>query len=156
MPTVNENCPILMAEDDQDDLLLVKKAIEKNKIPNPLVAVADGEQMLDYLYRRGRYSRVAAVRPCLILLDLNMPRMDGREALRVLKGDERLKRIPVVILTTSLSPEDLEASYAVGANSYIRKPSSFNELAATIGSLRQYWLEIVQLPPNKGSDDHDR
>ena len=154
MSTMTETCPILMAEDDLDDRLLVQKAIEKNHIPNPLVAVADGEEMLDYLYRRGRYSRAAATHPCLILMDLNMPKMDGREALKILKSDERLKRIPVVILTTSVSPEDLETSYAGGANSYIRKPHSFEELSQTIQCLRQYWLQIVQLPPEKRSDGH--
>jgi len=155
MSSVPPNLPILMADDDLDDRLLAQRALEKSQVPNPLVAVGDGEEMLDYLYRRGRFSKASAVRPCLILLDLNMPRMDGREALRILKGDGRLKGIPVVILTTSLSMEDLNACYEMGANSYIRKPHSFDELLQTVQSLRQYWLETVQLPPEKRSEDHD-
>lgn len=150
-----KTCPILMAEDDEDDRFLVQKAMEKNQVPNPLVIVPDGEELLDYLHRRGRFSGLAAATaPCLILLDLNMPRMDGRQALKFIKSDEKLKKIPIVVLTTSPSPEDLDGSYDVGANSYIRKPSSFDGLVKAVLSLKQYWLETVQLPPEKGSESH--
>jgi CheY-like chemotaxis protein len=140
--------PILMAEDDDGDCLLTRKAMEKNQVPNPFVTVANGEELLDYLHHRGKFSvsRSAPV-PCFILLDLNMPRMDGREALKLIKSDERLKKIPVVVLTTSKAPEDLLGCYDMGANSYVTKPVTFEGLVKTIASMKHYWLETVELPP---------
>lgn len=138
--------PILMAEDDDGDRLLTRKALEKNQVANPLVTVSNGEELLDYLYRRGKFAQGAAAVPCFILLDLNMPRVDGREALKAIKSDERLKKIPVVVLTTSRSPEDLSGCYELGANSYITKPNSFNGLVKVIESLNDYWLKIVEFP----------
>lgn len=139
--------PILMAEDDQDDRLITRKALEQNRVANPLVIVGDGEELLDYLYRRGPYSNPdAAPQPCIILLDLNMPKMDGREALKVIKQDQDLRKIPVVILTTSKAEEDIMKSYNTGANSYITKPVTFDGLVDVIKSLKSYWLEIVDLP----------
>jgi two-component system, response regulator len=139
--------PILMAEDDRDDQLITKKALQENRVANPLIVVEDGEQLLDYLYRRGKFKEtVPSPAPCFILLDLNMPRMDGREALKILKGDEGLKKIPVVILTTSKAEEDILRSYNTGANSYITKPVTFEGLVNVIRSLKSYWLEIVDLP----------
>jgi CheY-like chemotaxis protein len=141
--------PILMAEDDPDDRLITKKALDENRVANPLVTVGDGEELLDYLRQKGKYSAPgAAVRPCFILLDLNMPRMDGREALKALKEDASLRRIPVVILTTSKAEEDILRSYNTGANSYITKPVTFDGLVNVIKSLKNYWLEIVDLPLN--------
>lgn len=156
MTPVSEELPILMAEDDDGDRLLARKAMERTRIPNPLVTVSTGEELLDYLFTRGKYSSsVAAPKPCLILLDLNMPRMDGREALKVLKSDDLLRKIPVIILSTSRSGEDLMGSYEMGANSYITKPDTFDGLVDILRSLKQYWLETVQLPPVKEFYQHD-
>jgi two-component system response regulator len=147
--------PILMAEDDDGDRLLTRKAMERNKIPNPLVTVENGEELLDYLYRRGKFSTLAsAPAPCFILLDLNMPRMDGREALKIMKTDERLKKIPVVILTTSQAEEDILNCYGMGANSYIAKPPTFDGLVKVVQSLKDYWLDVVEFPPEKGFYGH--
>lgn len=139
--------PILMAEDDPDDRLLAEKALEENRVANPLITVRDGEELIDYLCHKGKFSDpVKAPRPCFILLDLNMPKMDGREALKVIKADERLRRIPVVIMTTSKAEEDILVSYNVGANSYITKPVTFDGLVKVVKALKDYWLEIVELP----------
>jgi CheY-like chemotaxis protein len=139
--------PILMAEDDPDDRLITQKALEQNRVANSLVIVGDGEELLDYLYRRGPYSNPdAAPQPCFILLDLNMPKMDGREALKIIKQDQDLRKIPVVVLTTSKAEEDIMKSYNTGANSYITKPVTFEGLVDVIKSLKSYWLEIVDLP----------
>ncbi len=139
--------PILMAEDDPDDQLITRKALDENRVANPLVIVEDGEQLMDYLYQRGKFTDAKSfLRPCFILLDLNMPRMDGREALKAIKGEEKFKKIPVVILTTSKAEEDILKSYNTGANSYITKPVTFQGLVTVIRSLKTYWLEIVDLP----------
>jgi len=139
--------PILMAEDDEDDRLMAEKAFAENRIANPLVTVANGADLLDYLREKGKYAdSVKSPRPCLILLDLNMPKMDGREALKLIKGDDKLMRIPVVIITTSKAEEDILVSYNVGANSYITKPITFEGLVKVIKTLKDYWLEIVELP----------
>jgi len=139
--------PILMAEDDADDRLITKKALDENRVANPLVTVGDGEELLDYLNRRGKYAPPAAApTPCFILLDLNMPRMDGREALKLIKLDPEFRKIPVVVLTTSKAEEDILKTYNTGANSYITKPVTFPGLLEVIRSLKSYWLEIVDLP----------
>jgi two-component system response regulator len=141
--------PILMAEDDADDRMLAEKAMRESKIANPLVTVTDGEELLEYLRHQGKYSNPEdAPDPCFILLDLNMPRMDGREALRIIKEDEKLKKIPVIIMTTSQSEEDILVSYNVGVNSYITKPLTFAGLVNVIRGLKDYWLEVVKLPEN--------
>lgn len=140
--------PILMADDDDGDLFLARKAMERNHVPNPLVTVANGEELLDYLYRRGKFSGFNAP-PCFILLDLNMPRMDGREVLKIIKSDDILKKIPVVVLTTSKAQEDILGSYGMGANSYITKPSTFEGLLKVVQSLKDYWIDIVEFPPEK-------
>lgn len=143
--------PILMAEDDADDRFLAKMAMRENYVANPLVTVNDGEELLEYLYHKGKYSDPAtSPKPCFILLDLNMPRMDGRQALKIIKEDEELKRIPVVIMTTSKAEEDIFASYNEGANSFISKPFTFDGLVKVIKALKYYWLEIVEL-----SDDEE-
>lgn len=135
---------ILMADDDQDDCLLVQRAFKASRLVNDLRFVEDGEQLMDYLYRRGKHGDVP--RPGLILLDLNMPRMDGREALKEIKENADLKDIPVVVLTTSKDEEDIIRSYNLGANSYITKPVTFEGLCEVMKSLGKYWFEIVELP----------
>lgn len=138
---------ILLAEDDADDRLLVKEALAEGRVLNDLRFVADGEELLDYLRRRGRYADPEqSPRPGLVLLDLNMPRKDGREALREIKGDPDLKRIPIVVMTTSKAEEDILRSYDLGANSYITKPVTFERLVELMRVLGRYWIEFVELP----------
>lgn len=138
---------ILMADDDEEDRMLTQKAFELNRLGNDLRFVEDGEDLLDYLHHRGRYADPAsAPRPGLILLDLNMPRLDGREALAAIKSDPSLRRIPVVVMTTSEADQDIARSYDLGANSYVTKPVTFDSLAQVIKALDQYWFEIVALP----------
>lgn len=138
---------ILMAEDDADDRQMTKEAFEESRLLNDLRFVADGVELMDYLQRRGKYSDPAtSPRPGLILLDLNMPKKDGREALRDIKADPNLKSIRVVVLTTSKAEEDILRSYDLSAASYITKPVTFAGLADVIKTLGKYWLEIVELP----------
>jgi CheY-like chemotaxis protein len=138
---------ILMADDDEDDCLLVSRAFKTSKICNDIRFVSDGEELMDYLYQRGKYKEAGhAPRPGLILLDLNMPRKDGREALKEIKEDANLKETPVVVLTTSKEEEDVLKSYGLGANSYITKPVTFEGLVDVVKSLGKYWFEIVELP----------
>lgn len=137
---------ILLAEDDPDDRLLLQEALIEGRLANQLTYVEDGEELLDYLYRRGKYGDGSASRPGLILLDLNMPRLDGREALRVIKADPELRQIPVVVLTTSKAEEDVLRSYDLGANSFITKPVTFQSMVDLMRILGRYWLEIVELP----------
>ena len=138
---------ILMADDDEEDRMLTRKAFELNRLGNDLRFVEDGEDLLDYLYQRGKYKEPgSAPRPGLILLDLNMPRLDGREALAAIKTDPSLRRIPVVVMTTSEADQDIARSYDLGANSYVTKPATFDSLAQVIKALDKYWFEIVALP----------
>jgi two-component system response regulator len=138
---------ILLAEDDADDRLLVKEALAEGRVLNELRCVGDGEELLDYLRRQGRYADPGqSPRPGLVLLDLNMPRMDGREALREIKGDPDLRRIPIVVMTTSKAEEDIFRSYDLGANSYISKPVTFDGLVELMKVLGRYWIEFVELP----------
>ena len=139
--------PILMAEDDLEDRLLTKKALQKSRLRNALHFVGDGEELLDYLWHRGKYSGPeTSPRPGIILLDLNMPKKDGRQALEELKADPELRRIPVIVLTTSSAEEDILKSYDLGANSYIQKPVTFDSLIEVMRTVTSYWLQIVQLP----------
>jgi CheY-like chemotaxis protein len=139
---------ILMADDDPDDCLLAEEALEESRLANDLRFVENGEELLDYLYQRGKYSNpVEAPRPGLILLDLNMPKKDGREALRELKAEPRFRQIPVVILTTSKAEEDIFRTYDLGASSFITKPVTFEALVDMMRTLGKYWFEIVELPP---------
>jgi len=138
---------ILMAEDDPEDRMLVEEGFEESHLANELRFVEDGEQLMDYLYQRGDYAgEGAAPRPGLILLDLNMPRKDGREALAEIRTDPALRGIPVVVLTTSKAEEDILRSYNLGANSYITKPVTFGGLVNVLQTLGTYWFEIVRLP----------
>ncbi len=138
---------ILMADDDADDCLLVQEALRESKQSHDLRIVRDGQQLLDYLRRRGEYQRVPAVPwPDLILLDLKMPRKDGREALSELKADPRLRSIPIVVLTTSTARDDIGFCYRMGENSYITKPATFSGLVDLLSTLSKYWFELVELP----------
>jgi CheY-like chemotaxis protein len=140
---------ILLADDDEEDRMLAADAMHASRVANDLRFVEDGEELLDYLYKRGRYAAAdAAPTPGLILLDLNMPRKDGREALREIKADPDLRRIPVVVLTTSKAEEDIYRTYDLGANSFITKPVSFEGLVSVMRDIGRYWIEIVELPPN--------
>jgi two-component system response regulator len=140
---------ILVADDDPDDRQLTKEAFEENHLTNDLRFVEDGEELLDYLYHRGKYSDPASAPwPSIILLDLNMPRKDGREALEEFKQDPRFRCIRVVIMTTSKAEEDVVKSYNLSVASYITKPVTFERLVEVIRTLGKYWLEIVELPRN--------
>lgn len=138
---------ILMADDDADDCLLAKEALAESRLANNLHFVQDGEELMDYLYQRGKYTQIgSSPRPGVILLDLNMPRKDGREALKEIKNDPNLRQIPVVVLTTSQAEEDIYRSYDLGANSFITKPVTFSSLVEVMKTLGKYWFEIVELP----------
>lgn len=141
----NTRVTILMADDDEEDCLMARDALRESRILNDLRVVHDGEELLDYLYRRGRFT-TDAPRPGLILLDLNMPRMDGREALQAIKSDPALRAIPIVVLTTSKAEEDIVRSYELAANSFITKPVTFAGLVEIMRDVGHYWLEIVDLP----------
>jgi CheY-like chemotaxis protein len=143
---------ILLCDDDEDDRLLTMQALREAHVSNNEVTVEDGEQLLDYLYQRGAYAGAtgAAPRPGMILLDLNMPKLDGREALKIIKNDPNLRDIPVVVLTTSRAEHDILRSYELGVNSFISKPVTFSGLVEAMNVLGRYWLEIVELPPRAG------
>lgn len=141
---------ILMADDDEDDRMLAKDAFEENHLSNDLRFVEDGKELMDYLLRRGRYAdRADSPRPGLILLDLNMPRKDGRECLEEIKSHPSLKRIPVIVLTTSKAEEDLYRTYELGVNSYITKPVTFDGLVEVVATFGEYWFELVTLSPDR-------
>lgn len=153
--TMDEKDPraitILLAEDDEDDHFLILEAMHESKLANDIRWVRNGEELLSYLRREGRYSPPdQSPTPGLILLDLNMPRMDGREALKEIKSDPALRKIPIVVLTTSRSDEDVLRSYDLGVNSFVRKPVQFSELVEVIKIIGKYWLQIVMLPTEAG------
>jgi CheY-like chemotaxis protein len=138
---------ILMADDDADDRQLTREALEDARLINDIRFVENGEELMEYLRRQGKYAAPAeAPRPGIILLDLNMPRKDGRTVLKELKQDADFRTIPVVVLTTSKSDEDVYRSYDLGVNSYIVKPVTFEALVDTLQTLEKYWFEIVELP----------
>ncbi len=139
---------ILMADDDEDDRRLTREALEEGRLVNDLRFVENGEELLEYLRHEGAYASREAPRPGLILLDLNMPKMDGRTALDTIKRDPELRAIPVVVLTTSKADEDIYESYDLGVNSYIVKPVTFEALVDILQTLEKYWFEIVELPSN--------
>jgi CheY-like chemotaxis protein len=152
MSNPGDSICLLVADDDADDRLMVQQALPEHPCKRGLRFVEDGEELLDYLHRRGKYaSPAAALEPSLILLDLNMPRKDGREVLAEIKADPKLRHIPVVVLTTSAAEEDVLRSYDLGVNSYITKPASFQELTEALRVLSQFWFDIVQLPPGRPS-----
>jgi len=142
---------ILMADDDDDDFMLTRKALGESRLLNRLMRVSDGEELLDYLNRRGDYNAENAPRPGVILLDLNMPRKDGREALKEIKSNDELRNIPIVVFTTSKAEEDIYKTYQLGVNSFITKPVTFDNLTEVMVTLGKYWFEIVELPRGDGS-----
>lgn len=146
---------ILMAEDDPEDVMLVRDAMAEARLANDLRCVSDGEELMDYLKRRGKYADPqTSPRPGVILMDLNMPKKDGRQALREIKADATLRAIPVIILTTSHAEEDIIRSYGTGANSYITKPVTFEKLVEIVKMIGRYWFEIVALPSEGELNDH--
>ena len=146
MSTQRTPITILMADDDADDRSLTQEALQEGRLVNELRFVEDGQDLLDYLRHAGKYAGTDVPRPGLILLDLNMPRKDGRTTLKELKADPDLRQIPVVILTTSKADEDVYRSYDLGVNSYIVKPVTFEALVDVLQTLEKYWFEIVELP----------
>jgi CheY-like chemotaxis protein len=156
MENDGKSITILMADDDQDDCLLVKEAFRENHLSNELRFVEDGEALMDYLYHRGQYSEhELSPRPGLILLDLNMPRKDGREALREIRSDPHLRTIPVIVLTTSKEDKEVYRSYDLGANSFITKPVTFEALVEIVKLLGKYWFETVKLPSESKEAAHE-
>jgi two-component system response regulator len=138
---------ILMADDDPEDRMMTQEAFEESRLANDLRFVENGVELMDYLHRRGKFADPASSpRPGLILLDLNMPKKDGREALQEIKSDPKLKNIRVVVMTTSKAEEDILRTYDLGAASYVTKPVTFSALVDVIQTLGKYWLEIVELP----------
>lgn len=147
MPNPAAHLPILIAEDDPDDRLLVEEAIVASNLKNPVHFVTDGAELLDFLHQRGNFaSDTPAEMPGIILLDLNMPRKSGLEALSEIKAHQVFREIPVVILSTTGAVEQVMASYRLGANSFITKPSSFNQLVTIIKAMGKYWFEVNTLP----------
>ncbi len=139
---------ILIADDDPDDRMLLEDAFRENGFTNELHFVEDGEQLLAFLRREGKWAEHAGEPyPGLVLLDLNMPKMDGREALKHMKADERFQTIPVVVLTTSKAEEDILRTYVTGVNSFMTKPVTFEGLMEVVRILANYWIQSVQLPP---------
>ncbi|MCJ8163248.1 response regulator [Pontibacter sp. E15-1] len=138
---------ILIADDDAEDRMLVKDALEESRLKNNIHFVENGEELMDYLHHRGKYADLSShPMPGLILLDLNMPKKDGREALKEIKADDRLRLIPVVVLTTSKAEEDILRTYDLGVSSFITKPVTFASLVDVMKTLSKYWFEIVELP----------
>jgi CheY-like chemotaxis protein len=143
----NKIIPILVADDDEEDRMLIQDAMEESKLLNPLHFVVDGQEAMDYLNHRGKFVDLEKnPMPGLILLDLNMPKKDGREVLKEIKSNPTLRSIPVVILTTSKAEEDILRTYDLGVNSYITKPVTFDALVDIIKNLGKYWFEIVSIP----------
>lgn len=148
MDGTKKSIKILMAEDDDDDFMLAEKALKEARLINEFHRVRDGEELMDYLLHQGNYSDPKlSPPPLLILLDLNLPKKDGREALKEIKANPALAKIPVIILTTSKSEEDVLRTYHLGANSFIRKPVTFQGLVDIMQTLKHYWLDVVTLPP---------
>ena len=142
---------ILLADDDEEDRMLAADALDESRVVNDFRFVTDGEELLDYLYRRGKYSEPgSAPTPGLILLDLNMPKKDGREALREIKADPELRRIPVVVLTTSQADEDILRSYQLHANAYVTKPVDYDRFIGVVRQIDEFFASVAKLPPRKG------
>jgi CheY-like chemotaxis protein len=150
MKTEGKMITILLADDDPDDRKLTQDAFAENRLANILHCVEDGEELMDYLNRRGKFENLRGEPlPGLILLDLNMPRKDGREALKEIKANPEFRRIPIVVLTTSKAEEDIVRTYDLGVNSYVTKPVTFKSLVELIKVLGRYWFEVVELPPDE-------
>jgi two-component system, response regulator len=150
MPKRQKSITVLMADDDPDDRLLTQHAFKKDRLGSDMRFVEDGEELMDYLRRRGKYCNPAtSPRPGLILLELNMPRKQGHDALQEIKAAARLRQIPVVILTTSWTPEDIFRTYDLGANSLISKPVTFDGMLGMVKGLAKYWFKTVELLPER-------
>ena len=149
---------ILLADDDEEDRELTRDALRHAHLANDIQFVVDGQDLMDYLRHEGAYAdpAVAAPRPGIILLDLNMPKKDGREALAEIKADEDLRRIPVVVLTTSKDEEDVFATYDLGVSGFVTKPVTFAGLVEVMRSWTRYWFEVVELPNGAGDDVRGR
>jgi CheY-like chemotaxis protein len=147
-PRDRSSVTILMADDDEDDRVLTADALRRSRLVNDMRFVVDGDDLMKYLRGEGPYAPggTPAPRPGLILLDLNMPKKDGREALAEIKGDPDLRQIPVVVLTTSKAEEDIFRTYDLGVNSFVSKPVTFEQLAEVMGALAMYWFDLVELP----------
>jgi len=147
-----ENRVILLVEDNPDDEMLTLRAFKKNNIANEIIVARDGAEALDYLFGTGQYEkRDLSIMPAVILLDLKLPKVDGLEVLRRLRANDRTRRLPVVILTSSKEERDIVSSYDRGANSYIHKPVDFGRFTHAVGQLGLYWLLLNELPPKKGT-----
>lgn len=146
MTEPNRRAAILMADDDPEDRELTRKALSAASVDFDFQTVGNGEELLAYLRRPRRGKASARHRPDLILLDLNMPVMDGRQALAEIKQDDDLRRIPIIVLTTSAADSDVVHSYELGANSYLTKPQTFQELVQMVKQVEEYWFGLVQLP----------
>ena len=147
---MKEDIPILLVEDDEDDIRLVERAFVKGRILNKLYTVRDGEEAMEFLTNTGRYTdKTVTPQPGLILLDLNMPKVSGMEVLKWLKDDENLHSIPVVVLTTSDMEKDIQFAYDYGASTFITKPVEFSNFLEAVVTLGKYWLQIAQMPTPK-------
>lgn len=143
----NRSIVILIADDDAEDRMLIHEALEESRLKNQIQFVENGEELMDYLHNRNRFSEKEKYpTPGLILLDLNMPKKDGREALKEIKSDDMLRLIPIVVLTTSKAEEDVLRTYDLGVSSFITKPVTFSSLVDVMKTLSKYWFEIVELP----------
>lgn len=149
MNKLNSRVTILMADDDPDDQILLQEALRENQIQNTVCFVENGEELIDYLTGKGKFEGQELITPGLILLDLNMPKMDGRQALKLVKADPILKKIPIIVLTTSRADADILECYDLGVNSFISKPVNFQELVEVTKEISNYWLGTVSLPENK-------
>lgn len=148
--TLDSSLTILLADDDEDDRLMAMEALVEAQAINDIRCVENGEELMDYLLHREKFSGTNdAPSPGLILLDLNMPKKDGREALRDIKTDPRLRHIPVVVMTTSKADDDIMQCYTLGVNSFIVKPLTFEALVATMKTLTHYWFDVVERPPEQ-------
>ncbi len=150
MDSIRDDIIILYAEDDPEDRMLVEDAMEESRLANEMHFVEDGEELMDYLQRRGKYTKLSdKPLPGLILLDLNMPKKDGREALEEIKADPNLRRIPIVVLTTSKAEEDILSTYDLGVSGFVIKPVTFESLVFLLKTISKYWFEIVEPPPQR-------
>lgn len=146
-----KNGVILLADDDPDDVHMTRRALQRNNLGGELYTVGDGEELLDFLHHRGKFAPPAlSPTPALVLLDLNMPKMDGREALAEMKSNRMLARIPVVVMTTSTAEQDILRAYELGSNSFISKPITLAELVDVTRVLGEYWFQVVRLPAAMG------
>jgi CheY-like chemotaxis protein len=153
---MNELRPILLAEDNPNDVELTLEALSVHNIANQVVVVSDGAEALDFLYRRNKYEGRSNGDPAVVLLDLKMPKMDGLEVLRIIKSDPELKMIPVVVLTSSREEADLVRSYDLGVNAYVVKPVDFQQFVESVRQLGVFWALINELPPGKKKEQTDR